>query len=217
MDKLDFLNEYIKKCVIYDFSDVEILENRNIFSYSHRLDNFECFLNSLENIRFKSGMSVYNFYFNQKNKKAIMLKECELRSQNADIGQTHYEFITEIGEILDFYNIDDRDFLVNIGNIFISNKFQTGLAEYNDDYICKCNKEKIKPVESLMQLKLLGLESNGNFIMYDDNEELFKYASDDIYNDFLIQVKDVPKQTFYKLKNINNISELLSHIKAILE
>ena len=68
-----------------------------------------------------------------------------------------------------------------------------------------------------MQLKLLGLESNGNFIMYDDNEELFKYASDDIYNDFLIQVKDVPKQTFYKLKNINNISELLSHIKAILE
>ena len=128
MDKLDFLNEYIKKCVIYDFSDVEILENRNIFSYSHRLDNFECFLNSLENIRFKSGMSVYNFYFNQKNKKAIMLKECELRSQNADIGQTHYEFITEIGEILDFYNIDDRDFLVNIGNIFISNKFHTGLA-----------------------------------------------------------------------------------------
>ena len=216
MGNLEIFYEYIRKCVVYDFSDAEVLENKETFKYSEELKSFEQFLNTLVKVRFKSEGLIYNFYYNSLNEKAVVLKEY-INARNVDIGKTHLDFIAEIGEIIDFYNINDSSFLINVGHLFISNSFQTGLAEYQDDYLDKCKKDEISPDAELLKLKLLGLENNGNFIMYNGNDELFKYASDDIYRGLLVQVKNVPKQTFYKINGIDNISELLLYIRKMLE
>ena len=105
MGNLEIFYEYIRKCVVYDFSDAEVLENKETFKYSEELKSFEQFLNTLVKVRFKSEGLIYNFYYNSLNEKAVVLKEY-INARNVDIGKTHLDFIAEIGEIIDFYNIN---------------------------------------------------------------------------------------------------------------
>lgn len=155
----------------------------------------------------------YSFYEGSNEFGFLALKkQCDV----SKFSLKHKEFITKIGNIVDFHRIKGSSIVLdNLVEAFPIDEQSVGLAEFEADYIEKCQKQKVSPSSTFMKAVTIAYEANGNRLMYLEDESIVLYAHDHCRKD-ITPIDGQPLYTFYKVSQIETLSDftelLLSEI-----
>lgn len=182
----------------------EIRKFYDFFSVSEKLKLENSFAGiNVSVVSLKNGKY---FISNEKSKGFFLDRNSDIEKVQ-DITSEYKELQKSFGKITDLFGFTNRYF-ENIVELFSNDRESIGLGDFTEEFLSRTDNETVLGSININKLFTIAYEANGNRIVLDNDNHIYIYAHDLMTHHYQI-IRGIPKNTFYKIPNINTLSEFL--------
>ena len=155
------------------------------------------------------------YLFKSIEKDMAFLSRVPREEVFSGLSSLHREFLNNIGEVIYFWGFSKGDGpFSNLAFMFLNTNTK-GLGDLYQSYEEQCNVYS-KEVNSFVdELIIFAEETEGCLLLYDHQENIYKYAFENIYS-YLTLVENYPPKTLYRINNIKTLSDWVDKFSELI-